>query len=555
MKDILVIILTVAGGLGTFLLGMKHLSEGLQAVSGSGLKRFMSFATTNRFVGIATGALSTSIVQSSSIITVMAVGFVSAGIMNLQQAIHVIIGSNIGTTTTAWLVAFAPGTEQLALGAITLGAIMYFFFQRESVHNAGLAVMGLGYIFMGLYWMGIGVDPLKDHPGAVELFKSLNTDSMIGCVKCFVISLVFTAIVQSSSATSALVMTLAMKGILPFDAAASTVFGMNIGTTITAWFAAIGGTTEAKRTALAHTLFNVVGTIILMPLFVPFILPVLNNHIPHATSGEIATAIAIVHTGFNIVTTFMFVPFTRQYAAFVTRLIPAKATDETPHLSFLNPHVKQSPALACSQAFSEVGFMDESGIDLLTTLRRILDGEGTQIDEEHVFHREDVLDNVQREITEFLGKVMTSRLPVEVADRARSLLRLADEYESVSDESAVIVKAYHRLREQGAGFSDKTKAILMDIHDRSAKFADEVSKTLTSPDNSYRPSIDMKSTSSDIGARVRDARRGLLLRLGNDSDTTPLRVLAELDMLNAYDRMRSYYINIYETIIGGKVKS
>ncbi|MBR4894303.1 MAG: Na/Pi symporter, partial [Kiritimatiellae bacterium] len=196
MKEILTIILTVAGGLGTFLLGMKHLSEGLQAVSGRGLKKFMSLATTHRLAGVMTGCISTIIVQSSSIITVIAVGFVSSGLLNLTQAINVIIGSNIGTTTTAWIIAFVPDVGLLGLSIVAIGAILYFFVNRETAHNLGLALMGLGFVFMGLYWMNQGVAPIKTNPSIRAAFAALDAGTVGGLLKCFIVSLNFTAIVQ-----------------------------------------------------------------------------------------------------------------------------------------------------------------------------------------------------------------------------------------------------------------------------------------------------------------------------------------------------------------------
>ncbi|MBR4603681.1 MAG: Na/Pi cotransporter family protein, partial [Kiritimatiellae bacterium] len=277
----LTILVIVGGGLGTFLLGMKHLSEGLQAVSGAGLRRFMSLATTHRLAGIGTGVVSTVIVQSSSIITVMVVGFVSSGLMNLSQAVNVIIGSNIGTTATAWLIAFAPDVKMLGLGVVLAGAALYFFQNRERLHNIGLALMGLGCIFMGLYWMKEGMEPVRSMPAVVEAFKSLDATTAWGLTKCVLVSLVFTAVVQSSAATTAIAMTLAQQGLLSFDAAAATVFGMNIGTTMTAWLAALNGSAEARQTALAHTLFNVVGTVIIIPFFVPVILPIATSFFPH----------------------------------------------------------------------------------------------------------------------------------------------------------------------------------------------------------------------------------------------------------------------------------
>ena len=174
MKDILVLLATMGGGLGCFLLGMKHLSEGLQSVGGAGLKRFMSAMTTNRIAGLATGIVSTIIVQSSSIITVMTVGFVSSGLMDLTQAVNVIIGSNIGTTATAWLIAYAPDVRLMGFVAVTLGSILYFGFRREGVHNSGLALIGLGLVFVGLYCMNVAIAPLKKSEAALKLFATLD---------------------------------------------------------------------------------------------------------------------------------------------------------------------------------------------------------------------------------------------------------------------------------------------------------------------------------------------------------------------------------------------
>lgn len=371
-----------------FLLGMKHLSEGLQAVSGSGLRRFMSLATTHRLAGVATGLVSTTIVQSSSIITVMAVGFVSSGLMNLTQAINVIIGSNIGTTTTAWLIAFAPDVEMLGLFSILLGTIFYFFIiSRERLHHFGLALMGLGFIFMGLYWMKEGMEPVRTMPAAVEAFRSLDATSAWGLAKCVLVSLVFTAVVQSSAATTAVAMTLAQQGLLNFEAAAATVFGMNIGTTATAWLAAFNGSAEARQTALAHTLFNVAGTVLIIPFFVPVFLPIATSFFPHyadavVTNGvtsypNVAAPMAAIHTLFNLITTGFILPFVKPFARFVARMIPSNAA-EKPHLSALRMTAHLSPVIACDQALMEVTFMRDSDLELLAGVRRVLSGESNE---------------------------------------------------------------------------------------------------------------------------------------------------------------------------------
>ena len=560
MGQVFSILIIVGGGLGTFLLGMKHLSEGLQAVSGSGLRRFMSLATTHRLAGVGTGVITTVIVQSSSIITVMVVGFVSSGLMNLSQAINVIIGSNIGTTATAWLIAFAPDVKMLGLCVVLVGAAFYFFQRNERLHNLGLAFMGLGCIFMGLYWMKEGMEPVRSMPVVVDAFRSLDATTAWGLAKCVLVSLAFTAVVQSSAATTAIAMTLAQQGLLSFEAAAATVFGMNIGTTMTAWLAAFKGSAEARQTALAHTLFNVAGTILLIPFFIPAILPLATSFFPHyadavTTNGvttypHIAAPMAAVHTLFNLITTLFFLPFSKRFAAFVERIIKIDPAMK-PHLSALNMTSYIAPVIACDQALLEVQFMRDSDLELLSCVRRVIAGESDERTEEHILHREGVLDNVQREVTEFLGKIMVKRAPASVSARVRRLLRMSDELESVSDEAAAILKATRRIRKDGQMFSAHSQGILMDVHGMVAAFAADVSARLKSP----RPLFDLapvRSRAHEIGEAIRRWRRGQLDRVGPDDPASPIRVLAELDILNAYERIRSYYLNIAETLAGGK---
>ena len=549
MKDMFIVLLTVAGGLGTFLLGMKHLSEGLQAVSGRGLRRFMALATTHRLAGIATGCVSTVIVQSSSIITVIAVGFVSSGLLDLTQAINVIIGSNIGTTTTAWIIAFVPDVGLLGLSVVALGAVFYFFINRETAHNFGLALMGLGFVFMGLYWMNEGVAPLKQNESVRAAFAALDAGTVVGLLKCFAVSIIFTAVVQSSAATTAIAMTLSMQGVISFETAAATVFGMNIGTTVTAWLAAFGSTTEAKRTAMAHTLFNVVGTVVLIPLFIPVMLPVSKAWFPNWAMSP-AAPMAAVHTGFNIVTTLLFFPFVRHFARFVTWLVPAKTEREQTRLTYLNKRVKQSPQIACEQAAREVLFMANSNVEMMANVRAAIDGTANDEDVDHVFRREGILDRVQQEITEFLGRVMTSRLPEDVASQARSLLRITDELETISDEECTIIKALKRFRDGGGEFAGDARSVVLDIQGRVAAFAAAVNVSLEYCENNFtgRPVANADELSDEIRGRVRDARQAALLTVGS----SPMRTLAQLDILNAFDRMRSCYLNISQTLAGGK---
>ena len=560
MRDLTLVFVTVLGGLGVFLLGMKHLSEGLQAVAGRELRRFMALATTHRIAGVGTGVVSTILVQSSSIITVMLVGFVSSGLMTLQQAINVIIGANIGTTATVWIVAFAPDPQILGLVGLGIGGILYFFFRGEQLHNLGLAILGLGLVFLGMYFMSKGVMPIRQNPDIQAAFTHMGATTLGGVALVALVAAVFTAVIQSSAASIAIGMTLAAQQLITYEMAISILFGANIGTTMTAWLAAIGGSASAKRTALAHTLSNVIGSLVFLPLVLPALVPLGKWMFPNwsvvteTAKGPmllgVMAPIAVTDTIFSVLRGAIFFPFVKPFAALVERLVPQRE-EEKPHLSVLKTGVMLSPVIACDQALLEIQFMRDSNLDLLGCAREVLAGKSNDTVESHIIHREDILDNVQREVTEFLGSIMTKRLPQDVAERSRRLLRLTDELESISDEAAQILKVIKRLRKQRQRISDVSAALILKVFDRVSAFAFEVSPWIRSP----RPKIDIaavQAESTAIHEFIRECRRTQLGRVGPDDPESPLRVLGELDIINACERVRAYYLNIAETLAGGK---
>ena len=495
MSMSLAILPPLIGGLGIFLLGMKHLSEGLQATAGGGLRKFMAKATSHRIVGIGSGIVCTMIVQSSSIITVMLVGFVSTALMTLPQAFAVLIGANIGTTATIWIIAYAPDPQLLGFLGLGLGGILYFFLRGERVHNLGLTVIGLGLVFLGLYFMSKGVSPIREDPEVAAMFTRLSAKSISGVFAVAAVAMVFTAVVQSSAATIAIAMALAAQGLISYEVAIAVLFGANIGTTATGWIAAIGGTADARRTALSHTLSNLLGSLVLIwffPLFVKFGQALFQNwDVAETTfvSGHEVKAfkhmmapIAVTDTLFAVCRGLIFFPIVKPFCRLVERLVP-QPEDEKPHLSALRFGAKISPVLACDQALLEVDFMKRSNLELLDCARKVLSGETEDDDgpEKHIVHREDILDNVQREVTEFLGSIMSKRLPRDVAERAQRLLRLTDELESVSDECAQVLKVVKRLRKQGQKMSEKSVALLLDVHDKVASFAADITPLIRSP--------------------------------------------------------------------------
>ena len=565
MSMSLAILPPLIGGLGIFLLGMKHLSEGLQATAGGGLRKFMAKATSHRIVGIGSGIVSTMIVQSSSIITVMLVGFVSTALMTLPQAFAVLIGANIGTTATIWIIAYAPDPQLLGFLGLGLGGILYFFLRGERVHNLGLTVIGLGLVFLGLYFMSKGVSPIREDPEVAAMFTRLSAKSISGVFAVAAVAMVFTAVVQSSAATIAIAMALAAQGLIAYEVAIAVLFGANIGTTATGWIAAIGGTADARRTALSHTLSNLLGSLALIwffPLFVKFGQALFQNwNVAETTfvSGHEVKAfkhmmapIAVTDTLFAVCRGLIFFPLVRPFCRLVERLVP-QPEDEKPHLSALRFGAKISPVLACDQALLEVDFMKRSNLELLDCARKVLSGETEEDDgpERHIVHREDILDNVQREVTEFLGSMMSKRLPRDVAERAQRLLRLTDELESVSDECAQVLKVVKRLRKQGQKMSEQSVALLLDVHDKVASFAADITPLIRSP----RAPFDLEplqKRSSEMHAYIRECRRIQLGRVGPEDPGSSIRVLGELDVINAYERIRAYYLNCAETLAGGK---
>ena len=561
MQDALIAAATVAGGLGVFLTGMKQLSEGLQALAGAGLRKVMALATTHRAAGVATGVGSTILVQSSSVITVMLVSFVSSGLMSLQQAFNVIIGANVGTTATVWIVAFAPDPQLLGLALLGLGAPLYYFLRGERLRSAGLALVGLGLVFLGMYFMSKGVHPVKSNPTIQAAFARMDASTMGGVALVAAAAALFTAIVQSSAASIAIAMALASQRLISYEAAVSVVLGANVGTTATAWLAAIGSTAAARRTALSHTLSNLIGSVLAIPLALPALVPLGKALFPEwnaetvTAKGDIVllgvmAPIAVTDTVFSLFRGALFFPLAHPFIRLVERLVP-QPENEKPHLSSLKHGARISPVIACDQALKEIDFMKESNLDLLDCARSVIAGTSDEKTENHIVHREDVLDNVQREVTEFLGAIMSKRLAKDVAERAQRLLRLTDELESVSDESAAILKAVKRLRKSGQEMSETSVNLILSVFDRSAAFARRITPMIRSP----RPRIDVAAVQSDsksIHEFVRECRRVQLGRVGPEDPGSATRVLAELDIINACERIRAYYLNIAETLAGGK---
>ena len=546
------ILFMAVGGLGVFLLGMKYLSDGLQTIAGHRLRRLIGAVTNNRLMATGVGTAVTVLVQSSSITTVMVVGFVNAGFMTLTQAVGVIMGANIGTTITGWILVLNIGKYGLPL--LGAAALVYRFAKGDRWRYLSMVAMGLGMIFFGLELMKNGFKPIRELPQFEEWFSLFLADSYWGVLKCASIGCLLTLIVQSSSATLGITIGLAMTGVIPFHTAAALVLGENIGTTITALLASIGTTTNARRAAYAHVAFNVIGVVWITALFAPYIwcveqfLGLLGkdpNTVVHVTAG-----IATVHTGFNVANTLLFLPLTGMMASVLTRIVPEKAYKEAPHLTRLDVRMLETPLIGIEQSRIEILRMGHMLVKMMTRLRELIDTD--EPDDrviKKVFHVEEVHDVMQREVVVFLTDLLSDSLSHETAEEGRRQIRMADEYESVSDYVTNILKLHLRLIKAGKRLPPEQQAGILKLHDEVADYMGLVHTGYAQ----HHPEVLTKAHSrgDEITHHVRALRDSYLAAVSSTT-ADPLVTVIFTDMLNAYRRVKDHTMNVAEAIGGEK---
>ncbi|HJC46955.1 MAG TPA: Na/Pi cotransporter family protein [Candidatus Lachnoclostridium pullistercoris] len=401
---------TFAGGLGMFLYGMNIMADGMQKTAGGKMKQFLGMLTNNRVMGVILGALITAIIQSSGATTVMVVGFVSAGIMSLSQAVGVIMGANIGTTITAWIVSMsqlgeafeAMKPEFYAPLLIGIGALLIVFAKRPGRKQAGEILVGLGLLFVGLDFMSSSIAPYTDSPIFARAFALLGGNPILGMI----IGLVVTALLQSSSASVGILQTLALNGIVTTNAAIYITLGQNIGSCVTALISSIGGSRTAKRAACIHLSFNVIGSL----LFGAAGLVIFTIFPDFAASPINAVEISMFHTVFNLTNTVILFPFAEQLVKLSGRMVPEKAEEsgeedeETKTLRHLDERIFESPAFALETASSEVVHMGEVTLNNLERAIQVLKDRDTR-DIEVIMETEKTIDHMEKMLTEYLIKV------------------------------------------------------------------------------------------------------------------------------------------------------
>ena len=544
----------VIGGLGIFLMGMQNMSEGMQAVAGTALRRIISAVTRNRLLAAGVGVLVTCLVQSSSITTVMVIGFVNSGLMMLSQAIGVIMGANIGTTITGWILVLKIGKYGLPI--LGVAAFVYLFSKRDRPRYIAMTFMGMGMVFFGLELMKDACSCIKELPQFEVWLGRFRADNYLGILQCMATGCVLTVLVQSSSATLGITIALTLTGAIPYETAAALVLGENIGTTITALLASIGATTNARRAAYFHVLFNMLGvtwiTLIFFQYvrFVPWLMDadvtrmVLVNG--KETFPQTTAVIAATHSIFNITNTILFLPFVQHFSRMLERAVPAKADKEQPRLTSLDVRMLETPVIAIEQSRIEILRMANRCHNMMYWLKQLLSTE--EPDPKCVrklFHQEEILDTSQDEVVMFITALLSASVPQSTIEEGRRQLRLADEYESVSDYIASILKFHLKLLKQGHGFEEKQRADLLKLHDMVDEYLTLVTQGYEQHDAEILTRTD--SVGAAVRQRVKQLHNEHLIEL-SQATIQPYVSVAYTATLNSYRRVRDHALNIAETL-------
>ncbi|MDD2555015.1 MAG: Na/Pi cotransporter family protein [Syntrophaceticus sp.] len=528
------IIIGLFGGLALFLYGMKSMGDGLQKVAGDKIRKVLERVTRYPVIAVLLGAFTTAAIQSSSATTVLVVSFVNAGLMTLKQAIGVIMGANIGTTITAQLIAFQL-TDYIFL-IITIGFCLNFFSKKRVYHYIGQFILGLGILFLGLDVMTSSVGPLKDSPVFIEFIASFTYNPLLGVL----VGILTTCLIQSSSATIGILIALATQGIITFDAAIPVLFGDNIGTCITSLLASIGTNLNARRTALAHVMFNVVGTLIFILL-----LPFFKEFVYLISPDQPARLIANAHTSFNVLNTCLFLPFVDIYAKMVEKILPGTVKIEEKGPIYLDERTFSNPAVALSLSKKEI-------IRMATIANRSLvsavDGfykkdekllEATQKDEK-------IVDELEREITVYLANLSQKGFSPTLSGRHTGLLNAVKDIERVGDHAENIAELAQLRIEENLPISDFAVKELDEMYLLVSGVFKNALDALQ--EESKEKASMVVQTEKLIDQMEKDLRQSHLERL-NKGVCYPISGVIFLDIISNLERIADHSNNIAEVVL------
>lgn len=530
------------GGLGIFLFSIKYMGDGLQRAAGDRLRDILDKYTTNPFMGVLVGIIVTVLIQSSSGTTVITVGLVSAGFMTLRQAIGVIMGANIGTTVTAFIIGFDVGGYALPIMAV--GAFLIFFFKKNMIQSIGEVVFGFGGLFLGLELMSGGMKPLREMTAFTDFTLSMSDNPVMGVLA----GTIFTLIVQSSSATVAILQGLYEGNLLSLQGSLPVLFGDNIGTTITAVLASLGASIAAKRAAATHVLFNVVGTIIFLILLAPFTMYV--EWLSGVLGLESKMQIAFAHGSFNIANTIIQFPLIGAWAYLVTKFIPGEdnAIEYKPkHLD--ENFIEQSPSIAIGQAKEEIirmGSLSVQGLEktfsyLITQNKR---------DADTAIQVEEALNNLDQKITDYLVKISSQSISPQDSNRHNMLMDTVRDIERVGDHFENIIELIEYKEVNRISLTDDA---IVDVSEMFQLTIDTVKKAVEALDtNSTKLAREVCEQEDIIDRMERQYRKNHIVRV-NEGKCSGQSGIMFVDILSNLERIGDHSVNIAEAILGKRI--
>ncbi|ANU19290.1 sodium-dependent phosphate transporter [Planococcus plakortidis] len=535
------VLFTFIGGLGIFLFSIKYMGDALQKAAGDKLRDILDRFTTNPFMGVLVGIIVTILIQSSSGTTVIVVGLVSAGFMTLRQAIGVIMGANIGTTVTAFIIGLDVGAYSLPIMAV--GAFLIFFFKKNQIQNIGQVIFGFGGLFFGMETMSGAMKPLRELPAFIDMTVNLSEFPILGVAA----GTIFTFIVQSSSGTIAILQGLYAENLLSLDAALPVLFGDNIGTTVTAVLAALGTSIAARRAAAVHVLFNVIGSIIFLILLVPFTAYV--EWLTGVLDLEAKMQIAFAHGTFNVANTLIQFPLIGVWAYLVTKVIPGDEVlvEFKPKHLDLN-FIEQSPSIALGQAKEEVLRMGKYSVQGLEETYEYLKTRSKK-HAEMGYQLEDAINNLDGKITDYLVLISAESISAADSTRHTMLMETVRDIERIGDHFENIIEL---IDYQEANKVKLTGEAMEDLDEMFTLTIATVSKSLDALDTtSHELAREVAEQEDLIDKMERKFRKKHILRL-NEGACSAQAGIVFVDIVSNLERIGDHSVNIAEAILGNR---
>ncbi|MDD7769420.1 Na/Pi cotransporter family protein [Suipraeoptans intestinalis] len=539
------IIVPFAGGLGMFIYGMQIMAQGLENAAGNRMKSLLEALTKNKLMGVLLGAAITAVIQSSSATTVMVVGFVNAGIMNLTQAMGVIMGANIGTTVTGWLVSsvewakvLSPST--LAPVALMIGVVIMLTGKRRSSKEVASIIIGFGLLFIGISTMSAAVDPLRESEGFRSLFVTLGNNPFLGILTGTVV----TAIIQSSSASVGILQSLAAAGLVPFSAAIYIIMGQNIGTCITAILASLGAKRTAKTAALMHLLFNIIGTIIFSVVAIVYFKLI---NVAAGTGVITQTQISLVHTIFNIGTTVLLFPASNWIIRLAKKLGRVKEGEQEKSTVLLDERVLETPSIALQATVKEIDRMGKIVEESLLVAKNVLFAPKEQ-DIRFLREEEKTVDRLCAGITDYAIKLSSLQISEKEHQEISHLLQIVSDMERVSDYCENISEFAETIMERKLSFSDTGREQLQEMTEVCVDSYLYAYKAFQENDKDRALRVVEKETQAD--ALEVQLRTRHIKRLANNQCEAEAGIVF-LDALVCLERISDHARNIAEEVLEG----